>query len=139
MKFQIHASAAKAAIDSMTRSLGLEWGEYKIRVVGVAPGPIADTAGMTKLAPGDAESRGVIEKLISERIPAGRMGTKQDIALTSLFLCTSAADYITGETIVVDGGAWLWSQPPLPRESVAQMARAVEGQSRAVGGATSKL
>jgi peroxisomal 2,4-dienoyl-CoA reductase len=43
--YQAHASAAKAAIDSLTRSLGLEWGEFGIRVCGVAPGPIADTPG----------------------------------------------------------------------------------------------
>ena len=55
--FQAHASAAKAAIDSLTRSLGLEWGEYNIRVAGIAPGPIAETPGMTKLAPGDNEVR----------------------------------------------------------------------------------
>mmetsp|Transcript_7449 Transcript_7449/g.26547 ORF Transcript_7449/g.26547 Transcript_7449/m.26547 type:complete len:198 (-) Transcript_7449:475-1068(-) len=48
---QAHASAAKAAVDSLTRSLALEWGQYGIRVVGVAPGPVEATAGMTKLAP----------------------------------------------------------------------------------------
>ena len=48
----MHASAAKAAIDSITRTLGMEWGSEGIRTVGVAPGPVADTAGMTKLAPG---------------------------------------------------------------------------------------
>jgi NAD(P)-dependent dehydrogenase (short-subunit alcohol dehydrogenase family) len=42
---QVHASAAKAAVDSITRSLALEWGEYNIRVAGVAPGPIQGTAG----------------------------------------------------------------------------------------------
>ena len=42
---QVHASAAKAAVDSITRSLALEWGEYGVRVVGVAPGPIKGTAG----------------------------------------------------------------------------------------------
>ena len=50
--FQIHASAAKAAIDSLTRSFALEWGMYGIRVIGIAPGPIGETAGLTKLAPG---------------------------------------------------------------------------------------
>lgn len=43
--YQVHASAAKAAVDSITRSLALEWGEYGIRVNGVAPGPIKGTAG----------------------------------------------------------------------------------------------
>lgn len=43
--YQVHASAAKAAVDSITRSLALEWGEYGIRVNGIAPGPIKGTAG----------------------------------------------------------------------------------------------
>jgi peroxisomal 2,4-dienoyl-CoA reductase len=45
--WQAHASAAKAAVDSLTRSLALEWGDDKIRVVGIAPGPIANTPGTT--------------------------------------------------------------------------------------------
>ena len=54
-------------VDSITRTLGLEWGEYGIRVVGVAPGPIAGTAGMAKLAPGvDAD------ELLKQGIPLGR-------------------------------------------------------------------
>jgi peroxisomal 2,4-dienoyl-CoA reductase len=42
---QVHASAAKAAVDSITRTLALEWGQFGIRVNGVAPGPIEGTAG----------------------------------------------------------------------------------------------
>lgn len=48
--YQVHASAAKAAVDSITRSLALEWGEYGIRVNGVAPGPIRGTAGAPQAA-----------------------------------------------------------------------------------------
>ncbi len=44
-KQQVHASAAKAAVDSITRTLALEWGEFGIRVNGVAPGNIGDTVG----------------------------------------------------------------------------------------------
>jgi peroxisomal 2,4-dienoyl-CoA reductase len=54
---QIHASAAKAAVDSLTRSLALEWGQFGIRVTGIAPGPIADTEGMKRLAPGEEIGR----------------------------------------------------------------------------------
>ncbi|MFO0614745.1 MAG: SDR family oxidoreductase [Polyangiaceae bacterium] len=97
---QIHASAAKAAIDSMTRSFALEWAPLGIRVNGIAPGPIDDTEGMTRLAPGDVKER------IIKTIPIGRFGTIAEIADIALFLSTDAASLIHGETIVADGGAW---------------------------------
>ena len=134
--YQIHASAAKAAIDSVTRSLALEWGRYNIRVNGIAPGPIADTAGLTKLAPGDPSS---MEDMVKTTIPLNRLGTKSDIAYTAVFLCTDAASFITGDTLVVDGAAWLWRQPPIPLEMVLDISRQVESKSRSVGGAQSKL
>ncbi|PIN12223.1 Reductase [Handroanthus impetiginosus] len=50
--YQIHVSAAKAAVDALTRNLALEWGtDYDIRVNGIAPGPIGDTQGLSKLLP----------------------------------------------------------------------------------------
>ncbi|XP_063961534.1 peroxisomal 2,4-dienoyl-CoA reductase [(3E)-enoyl-CoA-producing]-like [Lytechinus pictus] len=97
---QCHASAAKAAIDSMTKSLAVEWGPLGIRVVGIAPGPIDDTEGIRKLAGPLAES-------IPKRIPLRRMGTKVDIADCAVFVASPAASYITGDTIVVDGGDWM--------------------------------
>jgi len=134
--YQIHASAAKAAIDSVTRTLGLEWGGYNIRVTGIAPGPIADTAGMTKLAPGDSSMLDAVKYTV----PLGRLGTKHDIAMTAVFLASDLGSYITGETIVVDGGAWLWKMAPLPLDSVLEMSKKVEKKSRQVGGAAqSKL
>lgn len=135
--YQAHASAAKAAVDSLTRSLGLEWGSYGVRVVGIAPGPIADTPGMTKLAPGD--DKDAITDLVAEFIPIGRMGSKADIALAAVYLCSPAGGFITGETLVVDGGHWLFKPQMLPREMVAEMSRRVEGKSRAMAPAKSKL
>ncbi len=128
--YQAHASAAKAALDSLTRSLGLEWGSYGVRVVGIAPGPIADTPGMTKLAPG--EDTEAVADLVAEVIPLGRMGTKADIALAAVYLCSPAGGFITAETLVVDGGHWLFKPQMLPREMVAEMSRRVEGKSRAM-------
>src|SRR5262249_36924953 len=49
---QAHAGAAKAGIEKLTRDLALEWGRYHVRVNAIAPGPIADTEGMARLAPG---------------------------------------------------------------------------------------
>jgi peroxisomal 2,4-dienoyl-CoA reductase len=97
---QVHASAAKAAIDSMTRTLALEWAPMGIRVVGVAPGPIDETEGMSRLAPGE------VKKKLEAAIPIGRFGTIEEIANLSLFLCSDAASLIHGETVVADGGAW---------------------------------
>ncbi|MEJ7733164.1 MAG: SDR family oxidoreductase [Polyangiaceae bacterium] len=98
---QIHASAAKAAVDSITRTLAVEWGPMGIRVNGIAPGPIDGTEGMSRLAPGDMKQRMI------EAIPIRRYGRIDEIASLALFLCTDAASLIHGATIVADGGAWL--------------------------------
>ncbi len=98
---QSHAAAAKAAVDSVTRSLAAEWGSLGIRVVGIAPGPIGDTEGVARLVP-----QGMKEK-IERGIPLGRFGTIAEIANLATFLCTDAASLITGDTIIADGGQFL--------------------------------
>jgi peroxisomal 2,4-dienoyl-CoA reductase len=98
---QIHASAAKAAVDSVTRSLALEWGASNIRVNGIAPGPIDDTEGMSRLAPGDMRAK------LEAAIPIKRFGTIDEIANLAVFLASDAASLINGATIVADGGACL--------------------------------
>jgi peroxisomal 2,4-dienoyl-CoA reductase len=99
---QIHAAAAKAAVDSITRSLALEWASLGIRVNGIAPGPIAGTEGMSRLAPGDE-----LTSKLERAIPIGRFGTVEEIAAIALFLTSDAASLIHGATIVADGGAWM--------------------------------
>jgi peroxisomal 2,4-dienoyl-CoA reductase len=126
--YQAHACAAKAAVDALTRALALEWGPAGIRVVGVAPGPIAGTAGMAKLAPGE----GKLAALAAE-VPIQRLGAARDIGWACVFLASRGAAFITGETLVVDGGAWLQRPQLVPRALVAQASRGVEGASRAVG------
>ena len=96
---QTHAAAAKAAVDSITRSLALEWGSLGIQVNGIAPGPIADTEGMMRLAPPKQK-----EAMI-RGIPLRRFGTVKDIANAAVFLCSEAGSYVHGETLVVDGGS----------------------------------
>jgi len=128
--YQAHASAAKAAVDSLTRSLGLEWGRDGVRVNGIAPGPIADTPGMTKLSPGVVND-GEVREMVEEGIPVGRMGTGFDIGMAAVFLCCDrSGGFITGETLVVDGGEWLYRPPLIPREMVEEMSRGVEKESR---------
>ena len=95
---QIHASAAKAGVDAVTRNLAVEWGRFGVRVCGIAPGPIGDTEGMRRLAPGEAT------KSMAAQIPAGRFGTIDEIAAAAVFLRSPAAAYISGHVMVVDGG-----------------------------------
>lgn len=131
--WQAHASAAKAAVDSLTRSLALEWGASGIRVNGVAPGPIEGTAGLSKLAPGAEEQA---KAIVVASIPLGRMGRKWDIAMACVFLASPAASFVTGDTLVVDGAAWMWRPELVPRAAVSRISRSVEGKSRVVGTAT---
>ncbi len=98
---QIHVSAAKAGVDAITRNLAIEWGRYGIRVNGIAPGPIADTEGMKRLVPAPVKER------LEKKIPLQRFGYIKDIEMAALFLCSDAASYINGVTLVVDGGHWL--------------------------------
>jgi len=95
---QIHASAAKAGVDAITKNLAVEWGQFGIRSCGIAPGPIGDTEGMKRLAPGD------IAKKAMGQIPAGRFGTIDEIAAAAVYLRSPAAAYVTGHVMVVDGG-----------------------------------
>lgn len=83
--YQIHVSAAKAAVDAITRNLALEWGtDYDIRVNGIAPGPIGDTAGMSKLGPDEIDSKA------RDNIPLYKLGEKWDIAVAALYLASEA-------------------------------------------------
>lgn len=98
---QIHVSAAKAAVDAVTRNLSVEWGMHGIRVNGIAPGPIEDTEGMKRLLLPELRDK------LAKRIPLGRFGRIEDIRNAALFLASDAASYINGVTLVVDGGAWM--------------------------------
>src|SRR6266511_1648572 len=100
---QSHAAAAKAGIDSLTRTLAVEWGSYGIRVNGIAPGPIEGTEGVRRLT--SESSRQSAER----NCPLGRLGTTDDIANAALYLCSNAASFVNGVTLVVDGGLWLRS------------------------------
>ena len=100
---QSHAAAAKAGIDSLTRVLACEWGPHKIRVNGIAPGPVEGTEGVRRLM-SDQSRAG-----LHEECPLGRMATIDEIANAALYLSSDAASFVTGVTLVVDGGLWLRS------------------------------
>jgi|TARA_Y100000815_G_scaffold50685_1_gene41293 NAD(P)-dependent dehydrogenase (short-subunit alcohol dehydrogenase family) len=112
--FQVHACAAKAGVNMVTRCLALEWGPAGVRVNAISPGPISDTEGMARLA-GDSAT----EAAIKGRLALRAYGTKQDIVEAALFLASEQARYITGAILNVDGGNDL-AMPrsmPSPRHS----------------------
>lgn len=86
--------AAKAALESLTRTTALEWGPKGIRVNAVAAGTIKTPRAGTS----DLDEH-------SSSIPTGRRGTPDDIANAALFMLSPLADHITGQTLTVDGGA----------------------------------
>lgn len=100
--YQVHACAAKAGIEMMTRVLAMEWGEAGVRVNAISPGPIADTEGMRRLAPSPEALAGMLAS-----VPLQRMGSVQDIADMALFLSSPQAGFVTGAVIPVDGGSSL--------------------------------
>jgi 2,4-dienoyl-CoA reductase [(3E)-enoyl-CoA-producing], peroxisomal len=103
-----HATAAKAGVDALTRTLALEWARDRITVNAVAPGPVP-TEGVRKAftpAGADAPDLFGMEKH-AESIPLGRWGTPSDIGQMVTYLASPAGDWITGAIMVVDGGTWL--------------------------------
>lgn len=99
MPFQSHVCAAKAGVDMLTRTLAMEWGPQGVRVNSIAPGAVDETEGMARLAPTPE-----IRKMVTHAIPLRRFATKDEIANLAIFLCSDAAQYITGTVMVCDGG-----------------------------------
>jgi len=100
---------AKAGVITMTGWVAREMAPYNIRVNAIAPGPIATDIGLNRIgrAPWEVMS-GTYEQMIHEgTAPLGRKGEVKDVADLALFLASDAASYMTGETIVVDGGIML--------------------------------
>jgi 2,4-dienoyl-CoA reductase [(3E)-enoyl-CoA-producing], peroxisomal len=100
---QSHASAAKAGIDALTRALAAEWGPAGVRVNGLAPGPVEGTEGVRRL------TTDATRKSIEQQCPLGRMATIDEVSTAALFLCSDASAFVTGVTLVIDGGLWLRS------------------------------
>lgn len=94
-------AASKAGATGLTRVLGQAWAGDGIRVNAIAPGLVESR--LTKVTTGDPDR--LAKRL--EGIPAGRLGTVDDMASAALFLASPLASYIVGQTIVVDGGRML--------------------------------
>lgn len=93
-----HYDASKGGLVMLTRSLAKELAPYRIRVNAIAPGAI-ETPG----ASGALQDPAIRSAFLS-RIPLGRMGAPDDIARAVAYLASEASDYVTGSTLVIDGG-----------------------------------
>jgi gluconate 5-dehydrogenase len=89
-------SASKGAVVALTRDLARKWCHYNINVNAIAPGYFA-----TKMSKFLVENR---QPQLMRTIQMKRLGTKDDIKGVAVFLCSAAANYITGQTLAVDGG-----------------------------------
>ncbi|KRT71501.1 MAG: short-chain dehydrogenase/reductase SDR [Candidatus Rokubacteria bacterium CSP1-6] len=94
-------AAAKAALVGFTRALALEWAPYGVQVNGIGPGLFPDPVTV-----GDAAYRQRVEDA-KRTVPLGREGRLREVGLLALYLASSASDYMTGQTIYLDGGLTL--------------------------------
>lgn len=92
-----HYSAAKAAILGMTRALAAEWARHGIRVNAIAPGGV-NTPGRVRNMRDDVGAQAV------EHAPLRRLAEPEEIAAGAVFLASNLASYVTGHTLVIDGG-----------------------------------
>jgi 2,4-dienoyl-CoA reductase [(3E)-enoyl-CoA-producing], peroxisomal len=104
-----HATAAKAGVDALTRTLALEWAPDRITVNAVAPGPIPTEGVKQAFTPPDARAPDLfrMDRYVEAAIPLGRWGTPEDVGQMVAFLAGPAGAWITGAIFVVDGGSWL--------------------------------
>jgi len=101
-----HATAAKAGVDALTKTLALEWARDGITVNAVAPGPVPTHGATQAFAGGDTDTDAIDEEM-RRRIPLGRWGTPDDIGNLIVYLASPAGAWITGAIVVVDGGSSL--------------------------------
>jgi NAD(P)-dependent dehydrogenase (short-subunit alcohol dehydrogenase family) len=95
----LHYCTTKGAVVAMTKALASELGEDGIHVNCIAPGIIGTEATMQSVP-------SMMQDMLVMQAPLGRMGTPDDLLGALEFLCTSASAYVTGQTIVVDGGVF---------------------------------
>ncbi|KAH7909091.1 hypothetical protein BJ138DRAFT_1011516 [Hygrophoropsis aurantiaca] len=94
--YQVHVSAAKAGVDALSAVLAVEEGPHGVRSNVIAPGPIGETEGMSRLK-NQAQDK-------NPGYPLGRIGHLKDVANATVFLFSDAASWITGQILAVDGG-----------------------------------
>src|SRR5918992_604275 len=102
-----HSSAARAAVENLTRVLSIEWARFGIRLTAVAAGHFATDTLMTKYP------KPVVEG-VAGTVPLGRLGTEEEFAWLVAYLASPAGDYLSGAVLTIDGARdnWLGPWPP---------------------------
>ena len=102
--------ASKAAVISITQSMGLELIKHRINVNGIAPG-VVDTPMWDRVdalfAKYEKRPLGEKKRLVGESVPYGRMGRPEDYGGAAVFLASADSDYVVAQTLNVDGGNWM--------------------------------
>lgn len=92
-------NASKAGVISLVQTMAVEFAPFGVRTVAICPGPIN-----TQLEKDEGFGEQYLERLISEKVPLKRWGRPDEIGAVCVFLASESAAYITGQTLVVDGG-----------------------------------
>ena len=100
--YVVPSACAKAGVLAMTRSLAVEWAKYGIRTVAIAPGPFPTKGAWERLNPGDNNDDGMMST-----VPLGRVGDMIELQNLATFLMADGCDYLTGQTIGIDGAQYL--------------------------------
>ena len=102
--FTVPSAMSKAGLNIMTKSLASEWGPHGIRLNAIAPGPFPTKGAWERLSP-----QGANRSDSSNAIPMGRNGEMSELANLAVFLMADGVDYLTGQTIAIDGAMHLSS------------------------------
>jgi NAD(P)-dependent dehydrogenase (short-subunit alcohol dehydrogenase family) len=100
--YVVPSAISKAGVEALTRSLAVEWGNRRIRMNAIAPGPIPTQGAFSRVLP-----RPELEALALDRNPMHRFGTVEELANLAAFLVSDGSAYINGEVIRMDGGEFL--------------------------------
>ena len=106
----IPSAMSKSGINAMTKSLAVEWGQYGIRLNAIAPGPFPTEGAWSRLMPQTGDSK-KDEKVTGQymNIPLQRAGEMEELGNLATFLMADGCEYLTGQTIAIDGAQYLSS------------------------------
>lgn len=109
----VHTGAARAGVENMTKTLAVEWAVHGIRVNAVAPGVIKTS--------GTAQYPTELLEMSRAATPLKRLGSAEETSHLIVYLASRQADFVTGQTFYIDGGASLWGSPwQIPDHEVPQ-------------------